>query len=78
MADFTSWSAMLTDLKNKIANRDLAVHSYRTPDGTFVQYRTIEEMFAAIGEIEARIEADSATSGKPSRRCHTAIQGDFK
>lgn len=76
MSDFTTWTAFKTAVLNDLNNRVPGIKSYRTPDGTFVEARTPEEVFKLIGEIEARIESDSATSGVPSRRVHTAIQGD--
>ena len=76
MADFTTWSALLTAIRNSIANRDLAIKSYRTPDGTFVEYRTFEELVALESWVADKAASASATSGAPVRRVHTAIQGD--
>jgi len=76
MADFTTWSALLTVLRNALSNRDLAVKSYRAPDGTFVEYRTIDELIRAEAYVADKAASESATSGVPTRRVHVAIQGD--
>ena len=76
MADFTTWTALLTAVRNSIANRDTALKSYRAPDGTFVEYRILEELIQAEAWIAEKAAAETATSGVPTRRVHTTIQGD--
>lgn len=76
MADFTTWTALLTTLRNAISNRDLALKSYRAPDGTFVEYRTFEELVQAEAWVAEKAAAESAVTGAPSRRVHTTPQGD--
>lgn len=76
MADFSTWTALLTTLRNQIANRDLAVKSYKTPDGTFVEYRTFDELVRLESWVAERSAAESATSGAASRRVYATPQGD--
>jgi hypothetical protein len=76
MADFSTWSSLLTALRNAIANRDLAVKSYKAPDGTYVEYRTFDELIRLEAWVADKASGESATSGQPIRRVHVAIQGD--
>ena len=76
MADFSTWTALLTALRNSIANRDLALKSYRTPDGTFVEYRSFDELVKLEAWVADKASAETATTGAASRRVHTTIQGD--
>ena len=75
MADFTTWSALLTQIRNDLANRDLTFKSYRSPDGTFVEYRSFTELKEIEAFVADKAANESATSGQPTRRVHTAIQG---
>ncbi len=76
MADFTTWTALLTAVRNSISKRDTAVKSYRATYGTFFEYRTLEELIQAEARIAEKAAAETATSGVPTRRVHTTIQGD--
>ncbi len=73
MADFTTWAALQATLRNQIANRDLAIKSYRAPDGTFLEYRSFVELVKLEAWIGEKVEAEAATSGAASRRVHTTI-----
>ncbi len=68
MADFSSWSDLHAAIKNALANRDGAVGSYRTPDGTMVTYRSVEELIKLEQWAAAKAAAESAASGAASRR----------
>ena len=76
MADFTTWTAYYTALKNDLNNRGFLTKSYRAPDGTFVEYRSIKDMQEAIAYASNMAGSESVTAGQPSRRVHTTIQGD--
>lgn len=76
MADFTTWTAFHTVLKNQIANRDMLVRQYRSPDGTLVEFRTFDELLAMEAVVAAKAAAESATSGAASRRVYATCQGD--
>ena len=69
MADFTSWSSLLSSIRNSLANRDLAVGEYRTPDGTQVVYRSLAELRELEGWAAERAatEAITASSGEATR-----------
>ena len=76
MADFTTWTAYYTALKNDLNNRGFLTKSYRAPDGTFVEYRSIKDIQEAIAFAKTMSEADTATSGAASRRVYATGQGD--
>lgn len=76
MADFSTWAAMLAAVRNQIANRDLAVGEYRTPDGTSVRYRSLDELIRLEAWVSVKAAAEAAPAGVPSRRVHVTVQGD--
>ena len=76
MADFSTWTELHTALKNAIANRDLLVRQYRSPDGTLVEFRNFDELLAMEASVAAKAAAEGATAGAPSRRVHAIAQGD--
>lgn len=71
MADFSTWSALLTAIRNSLANRDLAVGSYRTPDGSQVEYRSFEELKQLEAWAIKKAAEASAASGVATRRTHS-------
>ena len=73
MADFTTWSALRDQLRDQIANRDLAVKSYRAPDGTFVEYRTFVELVKLEAWVADKAASENATSGAATRRVYSHI-----
>lgn len=76
MADFTTWAAMHTAIKNQIANRDMMVRQYRSPDGTLVEFRSFDELLAIEAAVASKAAAESATSGAASRRAYATCQGE--
>ncbi len=76
MATFSTWAALLTQMRNDLASRDFTVASYRGPDGREFKYRTVEELIKLEGYITARADADAATSGAPTRRVYVRPQGN--
>ena len=77
MSDFVNWTTEYTKMLNDWANRDHLVHSYRTPDGTFVQYKDDKSFFDALGMVKAMADDESASAGQATRRAYCTIQGDW-
>lgn len=59
MADFTTWSALKTQILNDFSNRNTMIAEYRTPLGTTVKVRTITEFKEAIEMCDANIAAET-------------------
>lgn len=70
MADFTSWSDLVSSLKNSLANRDGITAEHRAPDGTYVKYRSVEEIKDLLAWAESKADADSASTGQATRRSY--------
>jgi len=55
MAVFTTWAALLTQLKNDLASGDYRrLASYSMPDGRSATYRSISEFWELYHEVEQR------------------------
>ncbi len=59
MADFTTWSALKTQILNDFSNRNTMIVEYRTPLGTTVKVRTIAELKEAISLCDEMIAAET-------------------
>jgi hypothetical protein len=60
---FTTWSALLTSLKNDLAGGTWARKQYSTPDGSSVTYRDIDEFLKFYRFVEDKAGAESSSSG---------------
>lgn len=76
MADFSTWTALHTAIKNQIANRDLTVRQYRSPDGMLMEFRSFEELLGIESAVAAKAASESATNGAASRRVYATCQGE--
>jgi len=70
MADFTTWTAFETAVLNDISNRVPGIKSYRTPDGTFVEARTPDEMEKLLSLAADKKAIADASTGVATRRSH--------
>lgn len=75
MADFTSWAALETQIKNDLSNRDLTVGEYRAPDGRMLRYRTADELRDILGLVSSFSTTESAATGAASRRAYVRAHG---
>lgn len=75
MADFTTWAALETQIKNDLNNRDLTVGEYRAPDGRMLRYRTANELRDLLGLVSSFSTTESVVSGAPSRRAYVKAHG---
>ena len=59
MAVFTTWSDLLTQLRNDLASGNFArISSYTTPDGRSTTYRSIDDFWKLYREVEQRAAAE--------------------
>lgn len=70
MATFSTWTSLLTQLKDDLASRDLTVGQYRGPDGVEIQYRSLAELRELEAWVGSKAEAESASSGIATRRTY--------
>ena len=75
MADFSTWTALHTSLKNALANRDLTVRRHRAPDGTEIDFRDLEDLRALESWVADKVAAESASQGRATRRCSVIPTG---
>lgn len=59
---FTTWSALLTTLKDALADGSWATQSFEV-DGMKKTYRSIDEFMALYKEVERRANVDAGTGG---------------
>ena len=56
MAVFTTWSDLLTQLRNDLASGSFArIASYTKPDGNSTTYRSIDDYWKLYREVEQRV-----------------------
>ena len=59
MAGFTTWTALLDQLKNDLASGDFrTVQSYTAPDGFSATYRSIKEFWEFYNEVAQKAAAE--------------------
>lgn len=75
MAEFTTWTALLADIRQQLASGRPLVGEMRTPDGGMVKYRTIDELIKLESWVSAKASSESTVSGAP-RRVYATPTGD--